>query len=145
MPCDAMSSVFFCMYTVVVLLFRCYATIDLIGKNSRFSAFLDFPLLSVLRVCCHDSTAHTFIHSLNLSFFHTHSHSHSLIPLCQFFEQLVVRIRYIMFCLPSLMMFAIYIKIQFLDFFVFFPAAKAIFNKKGMCFTDIDCEKIDIA
>lgn len=56
---------FYSCNTVVVLLFRSYVTIDLIGKNIRFVMFLDFPFLSVLRICCHDFI--TYIHTITHS------------------------------------------------------------------------------
>lgn len=47
---------FSCALWLFFLFYSAMLLIDLNGKNIRFSASLDFPLLSsVLRVCCHDS------------------------------------------------------------------------------------------
>lgn len=96
---------FFILF-VAVLLFRCHVTIDWSGKKTfvflRFLIFRSYPLCAC---CCHDfSTASIYLSQAKLG-------------------GLTVWIRYIMFCLQSLMMFAIYIKIQCLSF-LFLPAAK---------------------
>lgn len=151
MRCSVMSMLlsFLLFFILLLWLFSCFAAMLLSiwsEKTFAFLRILDFPLLSVLRVCCHDSSVHTI--SSPFSSFHSQYYWYSMSLSIFFlsFEQLVVWIRYIMFCLPSLMMFAIYIKIQFLDFFTISPQSNAHFQRKReYASLDIDCEKIDIA
>lgn len=137
MPCDAM--LYRRFFVCILWLFSCFAAMLLSIWSEKTVAFLRFLIFRSYPFCVFVVMIplHTHIHSLALSiflsFFHTHSHSHSFLPFRLFFEQLVVRIRYIMFCLPSLMMFAIYIKIQFLDFVVL-PRSQSHFQQKGNVF-----------
>lgn len=101
------------MFTFLFFYFVCGCSLvslpcyyRLIGKKTfvflRFLIFRSYPLCAC---CCHDfSTASIYLSQAKLG-------------------GLTVWIRYIMFCLQSLMMFAIYIKIQCLSF-LFLPAAK---------------------
>lgn len=114
-----------CGCSLVSLL--CYYRFDR-KKHSLFCVFLIFRsypfCLFVVMIPLYIFT-HSFVLTLTLRRIPTLVRS--------VFEQLVVWIRYIMFCLPSLMMFAIYIKIHFLDFFAFSHCRTLIYGKRREC------------